>query len=90
MCCSGNRSHSREWAGFESAAQEIDTIICASIISLCIPMREWCFVAEHMATVDVMITYSTSCKSKTILEALLWFCSGRRFFAANRLSCLQT
>ena len=30
------------------------------------------FCAEHMTTVDVMITYSTSCKSKTILE----FCYG--------------
>ena len=31
------------------------------------------FCVEHMATVDVMITYSTSCKSKTILDLCYGF-----------------
>jgi hypothetical protein len=38
----------------ERAVQEIDTMMRASIVSSGIPMREWCFVAEHMSLVDAM------------------------------------
>ena len=57
----------------ERAVQEIDTMIRASIVSSGIPMREWCFVAEHMSLVDAMTSYSTSDKSKTIFEAVYGF-----------------
>ena len=45
----------------------------ASIVSSGIPMREWCFVTEHMSMVDMMTTYSTSDKSKTIFESVYGF-----------------
>jgi hypothetical protein len=45
-------------------------MMCDSIISSGIPMREWCFVVEHMTLVDSMTSYSTSDKSKTIFEAV--------------------
>ena len=57
----------------ERAVQEIDTMMRASIVSSGIPMREWCFVAEHMSLVDMMTSYSTSDKSKTIFEAVYGF-----------------
>ena len=57
----------------ERAVQEIDTMIRVSIVSSGIPMREWCFVAEHMSLVDVMTSYSTSDKSKTIFETVHGF-----------------
>ncbi len=57
----------------ERVVQEIDTMLCASIVSSGIPMREWCFVAEHMSLVDEMTSYSTSDKSKTIFEAVHGF-----------------
>jgi hypothetical protein len=57
----------------ERAVQEIDTMMRASIVSSGIPMREWCFVAEHMSLVDAMTSYSTSDKSKTIFEAVYGF-----------------
>ncbi len=52
----------------ERAVQEIDTMTRASIVSSGIPMRERCFVAEHMSLVDVITSYSTSDKSKTIFQ----------------------
>ena len=45
-------------------------MIRASIVSSGIPMKERCFVAEHMSLVDVMTSYSTIDKSKTIFEAV--------------------
>ena len=55
----------------ERAVQELDTMMCASMISSGIPMREWCFVVEHMTlVVDSMTSCSTSDKSKTIFEAV--------------------
>ena len=57
----------------ERAVQEIDTVMRASIVSSGIPMREWCFVAEHMSLVDMMTSYSTSDKSKAIFEAVYGF-----------------
>ena len=65
-CSSRNGSDDR-------AVQEIDTRMCASIISSGIPMREWLFVEEHMSLVDVMTSYSTSDKSKTIFETVYGF-----------------
>ena len=47
----------------ERAVQELDTMMRASIISSGIPMREWCFVVEHMTLVDSMTSYWTSDKS---------------------------
>ena len=38
----------------DRAVQEIDTMLCASIVSSGIPMREWCFVAQHISLVDAM------------------------------------
>ncbi len=57
----------------ERVVQEIDTMMRASIVSSGIPMREWCFVTEHMSLVDTMTSYSTSDKSKTIFEAVFGF-----------------
>jgi hypothetical protein len=57
----------------DRAVQEIDTMMRASIVSSGIPMREWCFVAEHMSLVDAMTSYSTSDKSKTIFETVYGF-----------------
>ncbi len=57
----------------ECVVQEIGTMMCVSIVSSGIPMREWCFVAEHMSLVDVMTSYSTSDKSKTIFESVHGF-----------------
>ena len=54
----------------ERSVQELDTMMRASIISSGIPMREWCFVVEHMTLVDSMTSYSTCDKSKTIFEAV--------------------
>ena len=48
-------------------------MIRASIVSSRIPMREWCFVVEHMSLVDAMTNYSTIDKSKTIFEAVYGF-----------------
>jgi hypothetical protein len=48
-------------------------LIRASIVSSGIPIREWCFVEEHMSLVDAMTRYSTSDKSKTIFEAVYGF-----------------
>ena len=48
-------------------------VMCTSIVSSGTPIREWYFVTEHMSLVDVMTSYSTSDKSKTIFEGVYGF-----------------
>jgi hypothetical protein len=36
-------------------------------------MKEWCFVVEYMCLIDMMTSYSTSNKSKTIFEDVYVF-----------------
>jgi hypothetical protein len=54
----------------ERSVHELDTMMCTSIISSGIPIPEWCFVVEHMTLVDLMTSYSTSDKSKTIFQTV--------------------
>ena len=54
------RSAHHENGPAERAVQEIDAMIRASIVSSGIPMKDWCFVAEHMSLVDAMTSYSTT------------------------------
>ena len=51
----------------ERAVQEIDAMIRASIVLSGIPMKEWCFVAEHILT--------------KILVGLSWRYPRRRFYS---------
>ncbi len=48
------------------AIQELDTMMRASIHESNIPFKEWCFVVEYMYLIDMMTSYSSSNKSKTI------------------------
>ncbi len=52
----------------ERAIQELDTMMRVSIHESNIPFQEWCFVVEYMCLIDMMTSYSTSNKSKTIFE----------------------
>ncbi len=53
--------------------QELDTMMRASIHESNIPFKEWCFVVEYMCLIDMMTSYSTSNKSKTIFEDVYGF-----------------
>jgi hypothetical protein len=57
----------------ERAIQELDTMMRASIHESNIPFKEWCFVVEYMCLIDMMTSYSTSNKSKTIFEDVYGF-----------------
>ena len=45
----------------------------ASIHESNIPFKEWCFVVEYMCLIDMMTSYSTSNRSKTIFEDVYGF-----------------
>jgi hypothetical protein len=59
----------------EGAIQELETMMRASIHESNIPFKEWCFVVEYMCLIDMMTSYSTSTKSKTIFEDVYGFTS---------------
>jgi hypothetical protein len=57
----------------EREIQELDTMMRTSIHESNIPFKEWCFVVEYMCLIDMMTSYSTSNKSKTIFEDVYGF-----------------